>query len=68
MNWKMFKSKYKTIYIYLGLALITLAAFQQLRICDFINYDDGEYVVGNSNVNTGLTINNVIWAFVCWTA
>ena len=65
------QSKHKAVHIYppgvwwiyLGLALITLAAFQQLRICDFVNYDDGEYVVGNGNVNTGLTINNVIWAF-----
>ena len=65
------QSKYKTVHIYphgvwwiyLGLALITIAAFQQLRSCDFVNYDDPEYVVENQNVNTGLTAKNLVWAF-----
>jgi len=57
------QSKYKTICIYLGLAVITIAAFQQLRICDFVNYDDPEYVTENQNVNTGVTAKNFIWAF-----
>ncbi len=49
--------------ICIGLAAITWFVFGQTLRHDFINYDDGEYVVRNARVTGGLTINGIIWAF-----
>ena len=42
---------------------MTLAVFAQVRTHDFIDFDDGLYVVDNPNVRGGLTADNVAWAF-----
>lgn len=49
----------------LCLAVVTLAVFWQATSCDFINYDDNDYVTDNSDVQEGLTAENVRWAFAC---
>jgi tetratricopeptide (TPR) repeat protein len=49
--------------IYLGLALITLLLYGRLVFCDFVNYDDPEYVSGNPHVQGGLRLDGVVWAF-----
>jgi Flp pilus assembly protein TadD len=51
------------ILIYFALALSILLVFWQARNFDFINYDDNHYVSANPHVLTGLTFDNVIWAF-----
>jgi tetratricopeptide (TPR) repeat protein len=41
----------------------TLALYWRVRHYPFINFDDGDYVVGNIHVQSGLTLDSVLWAF-----
>ncbi len=41
--------------ICLFLAVVTLAIYWPLTSHPFINFDDDEYIVGNSHVTSGLT-------------
>jgi len=45
-------------------ALFTIALYWPATRCNFINYDDNEYVTSNFAVQQGLTWNGVKWAFV----
>jgi protein O-mannosyl-transferase len=45
------------------LLLATLALYWPVLHCEFINYDDHPYVVGNSHVHAGLTLQGCRWAF-----
>jgi protein O-mannosyl-transferase len=45
------------------LAAVTLAVYWPLTSHPFINFDDDEYIVGNSHVTSGLTWTNIVWAF-----
>ena len=45
------------------LVILTVAVFAQVRAHDFIDFDDGLYVVDNPNVRGGLTQENIAWAF-----
>ena len=56
-------NKYLVLLIYPALALTTLAAYWQVHNCDFTSYDDNLYVTQNWHVKTGLTRDNVLWAF-----
>ena len=47
----------------LALAAITIAVFGQTVRQQFVNFDDGEYVVKNPAVAQGLTLQGVVWAF-----
>ena len=47
----------------LFLVLSTLLVYWQVQQFDFVNYDDGDYVTDNRNVNSGLTAQSVVWAF-----
>ncbi|MGP0045428.1 MAG: tetratricopeptide repeat protein, partial [Syntrophobacteraceae bacterium] len=40
-----------------------IIAFQQLSQCDFINYDDDEYVTENIHIQHGITTHAIRWAF-----
>ncbi len=51
------------IFIYLALAIVTFAVFSPALRCDFVNYDDGDYVYDNKMVQRGLTMEGVKWAF-----
>jgi len=51
------------LIIHLALALVIIAVFFQLLHCDFITFDDAHYVSENPYVRTGLTRDNIIWAF-----
>ena len=55
--------KYKALIVIAGLTIITFAVFWQVRSFEFINYDDNRYVTANQHIVTGLTIDNIIWAF-----
>ena len=50
-------------WIYLILALATLAVYWQVHNFEFTNYDDDEYVNKNKHIITGLTRENIIWVF-----
>jgi tetratricopeptide (TPR) repeat protein len=45
------------------LAAITWLVFGQTLHHEFVNYDDGEYVLKNSQVTRGLTLEGIAWAF-----
>jgi len=55
--------KWLIFLICLALVLTTLTVFCQMCRHDFIAFDDNIYIVGNSNVNTGITRAGLIWAF-----
>jgi hypothetical protein len=51
------------ILICLVLTSMVLAVFAQIRSHEFVDYDDSEYITGNNAVLTGLSWQNVQWAF-----
>jgi len=54
---------YRSCYIYLVLALGTFVVFRSVLNCDFLYFDDQEYVVTNDHIKAGLTAQNIKWAF-----
>ncbi len=50
-------------FLVLVVVCITAGAYWQVGRHDFINYDDPRYVVNNPHVNSGLSGENVRWAF-----
>ncbi len=58
--------KDKTLYLVLvsaALVIVTVVAFEQVRLNGFVNYDDDTYVTENPRVKAGLTTESVSWAF-----
>ncbi len=49
--------------ISLTLILITLSVFYQVYSFSFVNYDDPGYVYKNPNVQAGITLETIKWAF-----
>jgi tetratricopeptide (TPR) repeat protein len=49
--------------IVLFLGAITWIVFGQTLHHEFINFDDSDYVLKNSRVTNGLTLNGIVWAF-----
>ncbi|MBN2457140.1 MAG: tetratricopeptide repeat protein [Sedimentisphaerales bacterium] len=58
--------KQKTLLICLALALVTLAVYWQVSNYDFLNYDDANYISRNEHVRTGLSLDNIVWAFTSY--
>ncbi len=56
-------TKYGSFWICLVLTLATAAVYCQVRSYDFINYDDPGYVCENPNIQNGITLQAVKWAF-----
>ena len=55
--------KYKIAFVAVLLAVSTIGVYWQVHNCDFVNYDDNVYVTENSNVQSGLSLENIRWAF-----
>jgi len=53
----------RVLLICLFLIITTLAVFWQVKDHEFINYDDKLYVAENPQVQAGLTIESLRWAF-----
>ena len=53
----------KTFLICLGLAAGVVAVYWPVCLFQFVNYDDGDYVAANTQVQNGLTWSGLIWAF-----
>ena len=51
------------LIIYIVLALATLAVFWQVNQYDFTNFDDQVYVIENSHIQSGITLDGFRWAF-----
>src|SRR5262245_40420200 len=47
----------------LAVAVATVVTFAEVRTFNFVNYDDGEFVVENPHVTGGLVSDGVRWAF-----
>jgi tetratricopeptide (TPR) repeat protein len=45
------------------LVLMTIALYWPATRCDFVNYDDNLYITENPHVQSGLTLENIKWAF-----
>ena len=45
------------------LVLVTIALYWPVTGHDFIGYDDDHYVLDNTHVTSGLTLENARWAF-----
>jgi protein O-mannosyl-transferase len=56
-------SRLRVAGLCLALAAITLAVFAQTVLQQFVNFDDGDYVVDNPTVAQGLSLKGVVWAF-----
>ena len=52
-----------TFWVCLILAVATIAVYWQVHDYDFVNYDDQNYVYENRHIKTGLTVENIVWAF-----
>ena len=55
--------KKQILIVYILLIVATLSVFWQVNQFDFINFDDPVYVTENSNIQSGITLNGVRWAF-----
>jgi len=56
-------SRHHQTAICLFLVLVTFAVFYRVSGYDFVNFDDDVYVTENSRVHSGLTPDNIAWAF-----
>jgi hypothetical protein len=56
-------NKYQAHLICILLALITFIAFEPILHNGFISFDDDAYIYRNVNITSGLTGENIIWAF-----
>jgi len=56
-------NKYQIHLIYILLAVITFIAFEPILHNSFISFDDDIYIYENSHITSGLTVENIIWAF-----
>ena len=53
----------KVLLVYFVLASITIAAFWPATGFEFINFDDGKYVVDNPHIQAGFSCKSLEWAF-----
>jgi len=53
---------HRSLWVCLGLALVTLVVYSPVRHASFINYDDDTYITRNSHVQAGVTAKTVAWA------
>ena len=60
---KAFFIKYRDVWGFLFLVVITLTVYWPVQKYDFVNFDDGLYVSENPHIQEGLTLKSVIWAF-----
>jgi tetratricopeptide (TPR) repeat protein len=52
-----------TLFVCIGLIFACLLGYGQVYHNDFINWDDNEYITENPYVHSGLSLQNIKWAF-----
>ena len=57
------ENRKRSFAICAALGFLTLLAFWPLKNCDFVNFDDPDYVTSNPHVQDGLTWHSALWAF-----
>ncbi|HEY5497636.1 MAG TPA: glycosyltransferase family 39 protein, partial [Syntrophales bacterium] len=60
------RQKKNVLWICLCIALLTFAVYGQVKDHAFIDFDDYEYITENPHVRSGLTIDNIVWAFTSY--
>ncbi len=55
--------KNRSLLVCLILALTTFAVFYQVHSFGFVNFDDPEYICDNPNIQAGITLKTIEWAF-----
>jgi len=58
----------RTALICVALILVTIAAYEPVRSCGFLNFDDPLYVTNNPRVFRGLTADGFFWAWTTFHA
>ena len=58
-----FTSLHSELLVCVLLLLVTLAVFWQVGEHDFVSFDDYEYITNNHHVQTGVTLDGIVWAF-----
>ena len=53
----------KRLPLYFLLAIAVLLVYGRVWRFDFVNYDDPVYVTENLHIRTGLSVQNIGWAF-----
>lgn len=53
----------QSILVVLMLIILTLGVYWPVQNYEFINYDDSIYIIKNSNIQTGNTLDGFWWAF-----
>src|SRR3954470_6027173 len=53
----------RTVLVSLLLALVTTVLYLPVARFEFNNYDDAQYITDNTRLQSGLTAENVAWAF-----
>ncbi len=56
-------NNYHIHLIYILLTVVTFIAFAPILNNGFISFDDDAYIYHNKNITTGLTFDNIVWAF-----
>ena len=62
-RFKSIVQKYRSIFVCLFLITSALFVYGQMLNHDFVYFDDNRYVTENPRVKSGLTKDNIIWAF-----
>jgi tetratricopeptide (TPR) repeat protein len=55
--------RHSTLIISICLGLAIIAVYWPVYKYDFIRFDDGDYVVNNVNLRSGINLENIHWAF-----
>jgi Flp pilus assembly protein TadD len=63
MNMDNVPTKHSSFWICLALTFATTAVFWQVCTYDFVNYDDPLYIYENPNIQAGITLKTIKWAF-----
>lgn len=57
------KGRRDTAFVLALLAAGTVVAYSPVFWCDFVNFDDGLYLTENKEVQRGLSLEGIRWAF-----
>ncbi|RJP85058.1 MAG: tetratricopeptide repeat protein [Desulfobacteraceae bacterium] len=63
-----YRKSFFEITIILLLILSSLLVYGQVRNFDFVHFDDATYVSQNTEIQQGLTVDSIIWAFTTFHA
>jgi tetratricopeptide (TPR) repeat protein len=56
-------SPQRTALVCAALALVTALAYWPVATCDFVNFDDSAYIVGNFHITHGISLQALRWCF-----